>query len=171
MFVSMWMSKELVTANADDSVSSIAELMRKHRIRRVPIVSKDDPERLLGIVSHTDVMHAFPLEVAPSSAAASTAEAVQKHRASDVMTANPVSTTPEAPIELAAQSMREHKIGALPVLHDGRLLGLITESDIFQAFVSMIHPEKASVRIPSKFAKARTSFRLSLELQNSVDCK
>jgi acetoin utilization protein AcuB len=160
MFVSMWMSKELVTANADDSVSSIAELMRKHRIRRVPIVSKDDPERLLGIVSHTDVMHAFPLEVAPSSAAASTAEAVQKHRASDVMTANPVSTTPEAPIELAAQLMREHKIGALPVLHDGRLLGLITESDIFQAFVSMIHPEKASVRITFEIREGENVFPL-----------
>ena len=154
------MSKELVTANADDSVSSIAELMRKHRIRRVPIVSKDDSETLLGIVSHTDVMHAFPLEVAPSSAAASTIEAVQKHRASEVMTTNPVSTTPEAPIELAAQLMREHKIGALPVLHDGRLLGLITESDIFQAFVSMMHPAKASVRITFEIREGENVFPL-----------
>src|SRR4051812_26290586 len=112
MFVSMWMSKELITAGAEDSVISIAELMRKHRIRRVPIVSVEDSEKLLGIVSHTDVMHAFPLEVAPSSAAANTAEAVQKRRAREVMTADPLSTTPEAPIELAAQLMREHKIGA-----------------------------------------------------------
>jgi acetoin utilization protein AcuB len=156
----MWMTKNLVTACADDSMSSIAELMRKHRIRRVPIVSNDDPERLLGIVSHTDVMHVFPLEVAPSSAAANTVEAVHKRRASEVMTVDPVSTTPEAPIELAAQLMREHKIGALPVLHDGRLLGLITESDIFEAFVSMIHPAKASVRITFEIREGENIFPL-----------
>jgi acetoin utilization protein AcuB len=156
----MWMSRELVTAGLDDSVSSIAELMRKHRIRRVPIVSKDDPEKLLGIVSHTDVMHAFPLEVAPGSAVADTVEALQRRRAGEVMTANPVSTKPEASIESAAQLMREHKIGALPVLHDDRLLGLITESDIFQAFVSMIHPAKASVRITFEIREGENVFPL-----------
>lgn len=160
MFVSMWMSRELITASIDDSVSAIAELMHKHRIRRVPIVSKEDPEKLLGIVSHTDVMHAFPLEVAPSSAAANTVDAVNKRHAGEVMTADPLSTTPEAPIESAAQLMREHKIGALPVVHDGRLLGLITESDIFQAFVSMIHPAKASVRITFEIREGENIFPL-----------
>ena len=157
MFVSMWMSKDLITANAEDSLSTIAELMRKHRIRRVPIVSKDDAEKLLGIVSHTDVMHTFPLDGAADSAPS---EVVLNRRASDVMTENPLATVPDAPIELAAQLMRDHKIGALPVLYDGRLLGLITESDIFQAFVSMMHPAKASVRITFEIREGENVFPL-----------
>lgn len=160
MFVSMWMSKDLITANPEDSVSSIAELMRKHRIRRVPIVNDCDTQKLLGIVSHTDVMHAFPLEVEPSSAAAYAVESVQKRSAAEVMTANPVATTPDAPIESAAQLMRDRKIGALPVVHDGRLMGLITESDIFQAFVSMMHPAKASVRITFEIREGENVFPL-----------
>ncbi len=160
MFVSMWMSKELITAHPDDSIATIAELMRRHRIRRVPIVSREDPEKLLGIVSHTDVMHAFPLEVLPTSVTASTDEAVELHRASDVMSAETLSTSPEAPIESAAQSMREHKLGALPVLHDGRLVGVITESDIFNAFVSMLHPAKAAVRITFEIREGENVFPL-----------
>jgi acetoin utilization protein AcuB len=160
MFVNMWMSKDVITAHPEDSVSSIAELMRTNRIRRVPIVSKDDSQKMLGIVSHTDVMHAFPLEVAPSSAAASTVESVQRRYAGEVMTADPLVTSADAPIERAAQLMREHKIGSLPVLHDGRLVGLITESDIFQAFVSMLHPAKAAVRITFEIREGENVFPL-----------
>jgi acetoin utilization protein AcuB len=160
VFVSMWMSKELITAHAGDPVVSIAELMRKHRIRCVPIVSDEDPEKLLGIVSHTDVMHAFPIEVLPGSAVADTTWAAQRHVAQDVMTTVPLSTVPEAPIELAAQLMREHKIGALPVMHEGRLVGLITQSDIFAAFVSMIHPSKAAVRITFEIRDGENVFPL-----------
>jgi acetoin utilization protein AcuB len=65
----------------------------------------------------------------------------------DIMHHELITTTPETPIEDAASMMRSQKIGSLPVLRKGLLAGIITESDIFRAFVSLFSPVENSVRI------------------------
>ncbi len=130
--------------------------MSRHRIRRLPVVSPSaEGPRLVGIVSHSDVLHAFPADINPFSAnAADSVAALERTRgrarvyAADLMARDPLVTTPDAPIESAARIMRDRKIGALPVVSPHHtLVGLITESDIFRAMMEVFEEPKRAVRI------------------------
>ena len=109
---------------------------------------------MLGIVTHSDVLHAFPPDINPfainaaESIAAITAAADRvRLTAADLMTREPRTTAPDAPLESAARVMRDHKIGALPVLSNFALVGLITESDIFRALVEVFETPDRAVRV------------------------
>ena len=131
MFVGMWMTKDVVTIEPATTVEVAVRLMAERRIRRLPVLAAtnfDSP--LVGIVSATDVLRAPP------------ALAVK-----DIMTADPVTIEAEAPIELAAAILRERKIGALPVVRHERLIGLITESDVFGAFTQIFDLSSTGARI------------------------
>jgi acetoin utilization protein AcuB len=65
----------------------------------------------------------------------------------DAMTHDPVTIVPDTPLESAAELMSRRKIGALPVVRDGKLVGLITESDLFRAFAAMLAPGGHGARI------------------------
>jgi acetoin utilization protein AcuB len=155
MFVSMWMTREVLTVAPEATLAEIATIMARRRIRRLPVVSsKSDGGALLGIVTHSDVLHAFPKDInpfavnAPESIAAIEAAAGRvKLSAAELMTREPRTTTPDAPLESAARLMRDHKIGALPVLNNYALVGLITESDIFRAMVEVLETPDRAVRI------------------------
>ena len=156
MFVSMWMTRELITVDPAASLASIAATMSRHRIRRLPVVSPSaEGPRLVGIVSHSDVLHAFPADINPFSAnAADSVATLERTRgrarvyAADLMARDPLVTTPDAPIESAARIMRDRKIGALPVVSpSSTLVGLITESDIFRALMEVFDEPKRAVRI------------------------
>jgi len=155
MFVSMWMTREVRTVAPTATLSEIATLMMRQRIRRLPVVSAPgDRGALLGIVTHSDVLHAFPPDINPFAInAAESIAAIQsiagrvKLTASDLMAREPRTTTPDAPLESAARVMRDHKIGALPVLTHHALVGLITESDIFRAMVEVFETRERAVRI------------------------
>ena len=160
MFVSMWMSRDLQTAEPTATLAEIATRMARHKIRRLPVVSKSGAGlKLLGIVSHSDVLHAFPANVNPfavnaadSVAAVEAATGASRVTAADLMARDPHVTTPDAPIESAARLMRDHKIGALPVVSQQLLVGLITESDIFRAMVEVFGAPDRAVRITFSLA-------------------
>lgn len=147
MLVSMWMIRELTTVDADTTIAAAARLMTRRRIRRLPVVEATaHGPRLVGIVSSTDLYRAFPADVNPF--AADVPDCEQTHAVvGHVMHRDPQSIAPDAPLEAAAVLMRDRKIGALPVVRDGRLLGLITESDIFRAFVSVLAPAEGVTRV------------------------
>lgn len=149
MFVSMWMTREVITLGPGATLGEIATLMSRKRIRRVPIVgASPEGARLLGIVSHSDVLHAFPADINPFAVSAGElAAASLSATAGDLMVRDPHTTAPDSPIELAAALMRDHKIGALPVVSQGRLVGVITESDIFRAMVEVFDTDDRAVRI------------------------
>jgi acetoin utilization protein AcuB len=155
MFVSMWMTRELITVDATASLPHIAATMVQHRIRRLPVVTpSENGPRLVGIVSNSDVLHAFPKDINPFSANAADSVAALERTgararvfAADLMTRDPIVTSPDAPIEAAARVMRDRKIGALPVISEQSLVGLITESDIFRAMVEVFETEDRAVRI------------------------
>jgi acetoin utilization protein AcuB len=146
MIVSMWMTRDVVTIEAATPIIEAAAIMAAKKIRRLPVVEKTpDGLRLKGIVSATDILHAFPPHVNPFAAQPDTH---QTHGiAADIMSRQLLTTTMETPIEEAARQMRDHKIGALPVIHDGHLAGLITESDIFRVFVSLFEHPNGGLRI------------------------
>lgn len=138
MIVDMWMTSELHTIAPSATVAAAALAMGQRRVRRLLVVepgpAKGQPPRLVGILTAGDVARAFPPDLNP---AALVAEDAVPTTVASVMSPALHVTTPETPIEDAANLMRTHKIGALPVLRGDRLLGLITESDVFRAFVEM----------------------------------
>jgi acetoin utilization protein AcuB len=155
MFVSMWMTRDLETVAPTATLANIASRMSRRKIRRLPVVS-DAPGgvKLLGIVSHSDVLHAFPPNINPFAvnaadgvAAIDAAAGGSRVTAADLMARDPLVTAPDAPIESAARLMRDHKIGALPVVSQHLLVGLITESDIFRAMVEVFESPDRAVRI------------------------
>lgn len=155
MFVSMWMARDVLTVTPTATLAEIATLMMRRGIRRLPVVSAPGERgSLLGIVTHSDVLHAFPPDINPfainaadSIAAIEAAAGRVRLTAAELMTPEPRTTTPDAPLESAARIMRDQKIGALPVLSNYALVGLITESDIFRAMVEVFESADRAVRI------------------------
>ena len=147
MIVSMWMTRELVTVGPQVSIGAAAEIMARKRIRRLLVV---DPahgaQHLLGIVSSTDVLHAAPPEVNPFAVVV-TPTAASHDEVAHIMKRDPLTVAPDTPIEAAAELMGKRKVGALPVVRDGKLVGMITESDIFRAFVGLLTTPGSAVRI------------------------
>jgi acetoin utilization protein AcuB len=151
----MWMTRELQTVAPSATLAQIATHMARQKIRRLPVVSASaEGPKLLGIVTHSDLLHAFPANINPFAVNAaegvSTIEAAtgKSHvTAADLMARDPIVTTPDAPIEAAARLMLDHKIGALPVVSQHLLVGLITESDIFRAMVEVFEAPDRAIRI------------------------
>ena len=131
MFVGMWMKTELITVQLDTALDECVRLMSEKQIRRLPVVATlEGEERLVGILSTTDI-----------------ARAAGARTVAQAMTPDPMTTTPDVPLESIAAIMRECKIGALPVLRGTHLIGLITESDVFDAFASLFDLSTNGARI------------------------
>jgi acetoin utilization protein AcuB len=118
MHVRDWMTEQLEVAHPDDDVTSVRRRLHERRIRQMPVVSG---ERLVGIITDRDLRS----ERDPAA------------RVAAVMTPDPATTSPGMPIEDAAVLLRARKIGALPVIEDGALVGIVSESDLLRAFVEL----------------------------------
>lgn len=170
MFVGMWMVKDLLTVGPEEPLGDMACLMARRRIRRLPVVRQTvDGKKLLGIVSYSDVLHAAPADLNPFSVVAreelvSQSDQLPHLTAKDIMHENPLTITPNDPIERAAQLMLDEKIGALPVMHQGHLVGMITESDLFRAFVSLFEPKEPGVRVTFDISSGEDIFPVVAEL-------
>lgn len=164
MIVSMWMTREIVVIEPGKLITEAAALMADKRVRRLPVVEQHaDGARLLGIVSKGDLLHAFPSDINPFAVRA--VDGFQTDiTTADVMSRQLQTTTPDAPIELAAEVMRNRNIGALPVVHGGVLVGLITESDIFRAFVSLFAATPGSARITFDMSRGDDAYALVARL-------
>jgi CBS domain-containing protein len=154
----MWMTRDVQTVAADTLIVEAARLMARRRIRRLPVVAPGPQgERLVGIVTATDLLHAFPPDVNPfalhSAAASRSVVTVGELSHRELATVRP-----DAPVEAAATLMRERKVGGLPVVRDGRLVGLITESDVFRAFVSLFAATRRGLRVTFDASKCEHPF-------------
>lgn len=156
MIVSMWMTRGVVTIGPNESVAEAAAIMARKRVRRLPVTeTQGGKELVIGMISASDILHAFPPNVNPFAVEAP-AERQGALTAGEIMNRQIETTTPATPIEEAAAMMRDQKIGALPVMHEGRMVGLITESDIFRAIVSLFS-------LPGKGA------RITFDMSNDED--
>ena len=146
MFVEMWMNHDPITVEPNATISFAAMEMSRRKVRHLLVTeSLVGAKRLVGIVSKYDLPGAFPANLNPFSI--EVFEETVPRAVSAIMARNIRSTTPDTPIEEAARLLRAHKIGALPVLRGSRLLGIITESDIFDAFIAMTGAHGGGMRI------------------------
>jgi len=164
MIVSMWMTRGPLTILPDTLAAEAAKLMAQKHVRRL-LVTEPWPTgpHLLGILSAKDVIHAFPPHVNPFAIEGPDAH-VTRTTVAEIMTANPKTVSPETPLEVAAALMCEHKIGALPVLRDRTLAGIITESDIFRAFASLFGSDEKGARITFDATQGEDVFELMAKL-------
>jgi len=135
MFVRLWMTTELITISTEQNVIEAQHCMQDNHIRRIPVV--DDDGSLVGIVSQRDILNFLPSILDGSSSGTSSLAGATK--IGTIMTCAPMCVTPLTPLETVAQLMRQHKIGGMPVVADsGTLVGIITKSDIFSAFMEVL---------------------------------
>jgi acetoin utilization protein AcuB len=158
VIVRMWMQRDLVVVEPEMQAMEAAALMARRHVRRLPVIEQlSTGPFLVGLLSARDILQAFPPNMNPF--AVITPETVRtKVTVREIMSTSLTTTTPETPIEEAAALMRERKIGSLPVLQEKRLVGLITESDIFRAFVSLLTFKGGGVRVTFDISKGEDVF-------------
>ncbi len=139
MTVRDWMTPDPVTVTPDTTMRAAQRLMLEHGFRRLPVVEQ---EGLIGILSYGDIREAKPSD-ASSLSLYEINFLVSKLRVREIMTPGPVTVSPDAPVATAAKLMLEHKIGGLPVVEDGRLVGIITETDICRLLVAAPFPAES----------------------------
>lgn len=126
-----WMTPNPITVTPSTTVPEANTLMKQGRIRRLPVV---DNGKLVGIVTLGDIREASPSD-ATSLSIYELNYLVAQLTVEKIMTKDPVTIDPNASIKKAAKLLLEHKIGSLPVMDGGMLVGIITESDIFRVLV------------------------------------
>lgn len=143
MFVRDYMTTSPVTVTPEDSLGEALRLMKEHSIRRLPVMTKG---KIAGLVTEQDLMKA-----SPSSATSLSIWEINylfpKIKIKDIMTKEIFTVTPETILEEAALLMQENQISTLPVLDGDKLVGIITESDIFKAFIDVLGLNHPSLRV------------------------
>lgn len=127
-----WMSRNVITVPPDATLPEADKLMVSKTIRRLPVVENG---RLVGIVTYGDIREARP-SAATSLSMWELNYLVSRLKVSELMTRDPITVSQDATIGEAAQLLLRHMIGGLPVVDNkGKLVGIITESDIFRMVV------------------------------------
>lgn len=151
MLVRERMTSPAVTITPETPFQEALKLMRDKKFRRLPVV--DSAGKIVGIVSERDMLHASP-SPATSLSVWEVNYLLWKLKISDIMTHNVLTLQQDTPIEDAANLMVTHKIGGVPIVDDsGKVVGVITETDIFRAFVEMLgggeHGLRLMVQVPA----------------------
>jgi acetoin utilization protein AcuB len=138
------MSKHPITVTADVHIDEALKVMRDNKVRRLPVVDKDG--RLVGIVSEMDLLYASP-SPATSLSVYEIHYLMARITLQDVMTKEVISIEEDTALEEAARIMVDNKIGGLPVVRDGKLVGIITETDLFKVFLELLGAREKGVRL------------------------
>lgn len=132
--VADWMSTPPIVISPTTALSQAELLMQQRKIRRLPVVEHD---RLIGIVTWGDLRAAQPS--AASTLSVHEWRALLEHvPVRECMSSSPVTIEPDALVFDAAQLMLQHKIGGVPVVSHGHVVGMITESDLFRLMIANI---------------------------------
>jgi CBS domain-containing protein len=143
-YVRDWMTLDPVTINPGLSVSGAYRLMKERGIRRLPVV---EGNRLVGIVTLGDLREAAACPEANLNIF-EMAFHMERFTVMQIMTHQVITVTPDTPIKVACELLLKHKIGGLPVVADGRLVGILTESDIFRLVAQHWSENKGAVEEP-----------------------
>lgn len=136
MLVKDIMHRDTVTVSPGTTLEDAYRLMQQKRFRHLPVV---DDDRLLGVVTDRDLRQAM----SEAGAERFSPESLVRH----VMAEQPWTASPLDPVEDAARRMRELKIGCLPVVDGGKLLGIVTGIDLLDALLKLTGVDKPSSRI------------------------
>ena len=142
MFVRDFMTKKVITAQIDEKVSDAITKMKENKIKHLPIMDND---KIFGIVSIKEIE-----EYSPSKA--TSLDIFELHYLLSKMTLKEIArrdviTTPDVAIEEAGAIMYKNRIGSLPVLENNKLVGIISDRDIFKLLISITAAQSKGIRI------------------------
>jgi acetoin utilization protein AcuB len=143
MLVQDVMRRDLVVATSETTLSALASLLQRRGIRHLLVV---DEGRLVGIISDRDLKGAIA-STATGARGANLLSQFEGLTAADIMTRSVVTTAPMFPVEEAAALMVTKRISALPVTQEGRLVGIVTDTDVLQLFVRAMGVAEPSSRL------------------------
>lgn len=150
MLVGERMSKPVISITPDMPVHDALALFRKEHIRRAPVIHNG---KLVGIVSDKDLLNASPSPVT-SLSVWEINYLISKIKVSEVMTKKVITVKADTPIEEAARVMADNKFGGLPVIDDGKVVGIITETDLFKIFLELMGAREKGVRVTAQIDDA-----------------
>jgi acetoin utilization protein AcuB len=144
MFVRERMTKHPVTVTPETSLHDALRIMREEKVRRLPVLNRQG--KLVGIVLERDLLYASP-SPATTLSVYELNYLVAKITIGELMTRDVITVEDDCPIEVAARIMADHRISGLPVMRDGALVGMITESDLFRVFLELLGARTGGLRV------------------------
>lgn len=124
-----WMNENAIVVSPDASLADAYTLMVENEVRRLPVVDRE----LIGIITYSDILRHVPVSAEEIDEA--TRVLLTQRTVREVMTYSPMTINPSATIQEAAERMLEYQVSGLPVVRNGKVVGMITESDIFRLVV------------------------------------
>ncbi|HUN44851.1 MAG TPA: CBS domain-containing protein [Acetobacteraceae bacterium] len=140
------MTPDVITVRPDTPLDQVVSVMLEHRISGVPVTDKDS---LVGIISEGDLMRRVELGTQPrrshlleafSSTTSLAAEYARTHgrKAAEVMTTDVITVEENAPVAMIAEVMETHRIKRVPVLQDGKLVGIVSRANLLRALAAKL---------------------------------
>lgn len=144
MFVKDQMSSDPITGHPDMSVTDAQELMNSGGYRYLSIL--DENEKLVGLVTKGSLASALPADTSNLSRF-EVSYVLAKIKVKSIMVEDVITATPDTPIEIAARIMADNLIGCLPVIEDDKLVGMITDQDLFFTMVALLGARSEGIRV------------------------
>ena len=143
MLVRKKMKKDLVTVTKDERMTVAKKIMKEKNIRHLPVV---DGKRLVGLLTNMDVRKA---EASPATSLEirELHYLLDKLTVGEIMTRNVITIAPDVSVEEAAILLHDNKIGCLPVVEDGNLVGIITENDVMEILIDVMGMKEKGSRL------------------------
>jgi len=143
MLVGERMSRPIISITKDMPIHDALALFKKERIRRAPVLQDG---KLIGIVSDKDLLHATPSQVTSLSVWEMN-YMLSKITVKEVMTRKVLTVQADTPIAEAARLMADNKIGGVPVMKADKVVGMITETDLFKIFLELMGARTSGIRV------------------------
>ena len=143
MLVRKKMKKDLVTISKDERMTVAKKILKEKNIRHLPVV---DGKRLVGLVTNMDIRKS---EASPATSLEirELHYLLDKLTVGEIMTRNVITISPDISIEEAAILLHDNKIGCLPVVEDGNLVGIITENDVMEILIEVLGMKEKGSRL------------------------
>jgi acetoin utilization protein AcuB len=160
MLVGNRMTPDPITVTDKTPIDEALKIMREKNVRRLPVLnSKGD---LVGVVAEKDILYASP-SPATSLSIHEIHYLIAKLTVAEIMSKKVYTVTDDTPLEEAARVMADNQIGSLPVMRDGKLVGIITETDIFKSFVELLGAREPGVRLTMRIPQGQGVLPLCTE--------
>ena len=139
------MVRDVVTVKPDDDVALAVRLLAEHDVSALPVV--DDDDNVIGVISEADLLHREEIgtekqrpwwleAVTPASTLAGEFAKSHGRRVEEIMSSNIVSASEDTPLGEIATLLERHRIKRLPILRAGKLVGIVSRSNLIQALAS-----------------------------------
>ena len=169
MTVNSVMTHNPFTVGPQSPITDAQALMKREKIHRLPVL--DTAKRLIGIVSEKDLLYASP-------SPATTLNVYEMHsllaklKVESVMTRKLVTVTSDTLVEDAARALVDNNIGGLPVVDNGTLVGIVTESDLFRLLIDLFGTRtkgvRATLRVPERPGELADTTRVIADAGGNV---